>query len=425
MHMKTLFKNARILKMNGEPIIQTSLLVEENRIKYIGDSYEEFAPFDRVIECNGNLIMPGFKNSHAHNAMTFIRSYADDLPLKEWLFDKVFPLEDKLTPEDVYYFTKLGILECLSSGITANFDYYFHYSGMFKATEEMGIRTVILLTPSLPEEELAEYHINYSDKNKLITTMFGLHAEYTLQDGWLDMINRLVHRFKVPFYTHCSETEKEKNECLERRGIAPFKFFFEKGLFDYGGGIYHGVSLTDEEIKLIKDNNLFVVTNPGSNTKLASGICDTVKLNNLGVNIAIGTDGPASNNCLDMFKEMFLVTGLAKLFNMDPSAMDAIEVLKMATVNGAKAMGLNDADTLEVGKFADIIMIDLNKPNMRPIHSIEKNLVYAGSKDNIMLTMVNGKVLYEDGKYYVGEPVEDIYEKCQLLAEKLANSDKN
>jgi 5-methylthioadenosine/S-adenosylhomocysteine deaminase len=296
---------------------------------------------------------------------------------------------------------------------------------MFKATEEMGIRTVILLTPSLEEHELAELHEKYSYKEGLITTMFGLHAEYTLQDGWLEMINRLVHKYQVPFFTHCSETEKEKEECLNKRGITPFKFFFEKGLFDFGGGIYHGVSLTDEEIELIRKNNLFVVTNPGSNTKLASGICDTVKLQNNGVNLAIGTDGPASNNCLDMFKEMFLVTGLAKLFNMDPSAMDAKDVLKMATVNGAKAMGLDDADTLEVGKFADMILIDLNKPNMRPIHSIEKNLVYAGSKDNIILTMVNGKILYENGKFYVGEDENEIYKKCQLLAEKLANNDKN
>lgn len=417
--MKTLFKNVRLLKMNGDPIQITNLLVDGNKISYIGEDYEQFLPVDRIIDGKENLLMPGFKNAHAHNAMALLRSYADDLPLQEWLFDKILPLEDKLTSKEVYQFTKLGILECLSSGITANFDYYFHYDGMFKATEEMGIRTVILLTPSLPENELAILHEKYSDPNKLITIMFGLHAEYTLSDGWLDMIHRLVHKYKVPFYTHCSETVKERDECVLRHGVTPFKFFYEKGMFDYGGGIYHGVSLTDEEMDLIAKNNLYVVTNPGSNTKLASGICDTVKLVNKGVKVAIGTDGPASNNCLDMFKEMFLTTGLAKLFNQDPSVMDALEVLKMATVNGAKAMGLDNADTLEVGKLADMILIDLNKPNMRPIHAIEKNLVYSGSKDNVILTMVDGKILYEDGKFYVNEPVENIYEDCQKMFEKL------
>lgn len=417
--MKTLFKNARILKMNDEPIFISNLVVEGERIAYIGEDYSKFEPFDRIIECSQNLIMPGFKNAHAHNAMTLLRSYADDLPLKEWLFDKVFPIENKLTPEDVYECTKLGILECLSSGITANFDYYFHYDGVFKATKEMGIRTLINLSPSLPESELDEIYKNHCDKTKLVTACFGLHAEYTLQGDWLETIHRLVHKHKAPFYTHCSETKREVMECIERRGITPLKFFFDKGMFDYGGGIFHGVCLTDEDIEIIKNNNLTVVTNPGSNTKLASGICDTVKLTKVGINVAIGTDGPSSNNCLDMFREMFLVTGLAKLYNEDPSAMDAYQVLKMATVNGAKAMGLVDCDILEVGKYADIIMIDLNKPNMRPIHDIQKNLVYSGSKDNIKLTMVNGKVLYEDGEFFVGESAEEIYKKCQALAENL------
>ena len=420
-HMKTLFKNARILKMNDEPIILSNLVVDGERITYIGENYDEFGPFDRIIECDENLLMPGFKNAHAHNAMTLLRSYADDLPLKEWLFDKVFPIEKQLTNEDVYECTKLGILECLTSGITANFDYYFNYEGMFKATKEMGMRTVILLTPSLPEEELDELYKNHSDPTKLITTCFGLHAEYTLQGDWLNMINRLVHKHKTPFFTHCSETKKEVVECYERRGVSPLKFFYDNGLFDYGGGIYHGVALSDEDIALLKENNLSVITNPGSNTKLASGICDTVKLSKAGINVGIGTDGPSSNNCLDMFREMFLVTGLAKLFNKDPSAMDAYDVLKMATVNGAKAMGLVDSDILEVGKFADIILIDLNKPNMRPIHDIKKNLVYSGSKDNVKLTMVNGKILYENGEFFVGEPVEEIYKKCQVLAENLTN----
>lgn len=416
-----LFKNARILKMTGEAIFISNLVVRDNKIAYIGDEYESYGPFDKIIECNHNLLMPGFKNAHSHHPMSFIRSYADDLPLHEWLFDKVFPIEKKLSEEDVYEFTKLSILECFSSGITACFEYYFHYYAMLKATEEMGMRTYMLLTPSLPEEELEKIHENYSDEEELITTCFGLHSVYTPTPEFYEMIIRLVNKYKTPFYIHASETSLEVKECLDERGLTPVEFVESMDLFKYGGGIYHGVVLNDHDYEIIKKHNLTIVTCPGSNTKLSSGIADTCKMIENNVNVAIGTDGPASNNGLDMFKEMWLVTGLQKLLHNDPSAMDALEVLKMATVNGAKAMNLHNADVLEVGKFADIILIDLNKPSMRPLHNIEKNLVYSGSKDVVKLTMVNGKIVYQDGKFYVNQDVDEIYKKCQLLAEKLTN----
>lgn len=414
-----LFKNARILKMTGENIFISNLVVGENKIIYIGDNYESYGPFDKIIECEGNLLMPGFKNAHSHHPMSFIRSFADDLPLHEWLFDKVFPIENKLSEEDVYEFTKLSILECYSSGITACFEYYFHYYAMLKATEEMGMRTYMLLTPSLPEEELAKIHEDYSDEDELITTCFGLHSVYTPTQEFYEMIIRLVNKYKTPFYIHASETPHEVKECLEERGLTPVEFVESMELFKYGGGIYHGVVLSDHDYEIIKKHNLNIVTCPGSNTKLSSGIADTTKMLENGVNVAIGTDGPASNNGLDMFKEMWLVTGLQKLLHNDPSAMDAYEVLKMATVNGAKAMNLHNSDVLEVGKFADIILIDLNKPSMRPIHNIQKNLVYSGSKDVVKLTMVSGKIVYHNGEFFVDQDVNEIYKKCQLLAEKL------
>lgn len=416
---KILFKNARILKMNGEDIFISNLVTNDNLIEYIGDDYEPYGPFDRVIECNENLLMPGFKNAHTHHPMSILRSYADDLPLHEWLFDKVFPIEAKLSEEDVYEFTKLSILECFASGVTACFEYYFHYYAMLKASEEMGMRTYMLLTPSLPEEELAAIHEQYSDPEGLITTCFGLHSVYTPTPEFYEMIIRLVNKYHTPFYIHASETPNEVKECMELRNMTPVQFVESMDLFKYGGGIYHGVVLNDNDYEIIKKHNLTVVTCPGSNTKLASGIADTEKMVKSNVNVAIGTDGPASNNGLDMFKEMWLVTGLQKLLHNDPSAMDAKCVLEMATINGAKAMNLTNSDILEVNKFADIILIDLNKPNMRPIHNIVKNLVYSGSKDVVKLTMVDGKIVYEDGKFYVNQDVDEIYKKCQYLADKL------
>ena len=165
--------------------------------------------------------------------------------------------------------------------------------------------------------------------------------------------------------------------------------------------------------------HMYVITNPGSNTKLASGIAPIDKYLKTDIPVAIGTDGPASNNCLDMFREMFLVTGLAKLREKDAACVDAGEVLKMATCNGAHAMGLKDADVLAEGKIADLILIDLNMPNMRPIHNIGKNLVYSGSRQNVKMTMIGGKILYRDGKFFVGEDPADIYKETEKIVSRL------
>ena len=227
-----------------------------------------------------------------------------------------------------------------------------------------------------------------------------------------------------PFFTHISETEKEVRECVERHHMTPAKYIYEKGLFKYGGGAYHCVHFTDEEAKLFKDNGLYIVTCPCSNAKLAAGIVPITKYYNMGINIAIGTDGPASNNGLDMFKEMYLLASFNRLQTKDERFIPAFEFLKMATVNGAKAMGLTDADVLDVNKLADIIMIDLNRPSMQPLNNIVTNLVYAGSKDNIMMTMINGRILYENGKFYLNESVEDIYKEAAKATERLENASK-
>ena len=173
--------------------------------------------------------------------------------------------------------------------------------------------------------------------------------------------------------------------------------------------------MTEEDLDIFTEKGLYVVTNPGSNTKLASGIAPIRKMMDKGIPIAIGTDGPASNNCLDMFREMFLVTGLAKLREHDASAVDAAEVLRMATVNGAHAMGLKDCDVLAEGKCADLIIIDLHQPNMQPLNNITKNIVYSGSKQNIVLTMVNGNVLYENGNFHIGAEPEEVYAKANEI----------
>ena len=421
--MKTLFHNARILTMENDQIIEGDLLVKDQRIVYIGQDASNYQPFDRVIDCHKNLLMPGFKNAHAHSAMVFLRGKADDVNLQEWLFNIVLPREERLLPGDVYTLNKVAYLEYLSSGITACFDHYYNCLESAKSAEEFGMRTLLLASYNPLKhsiEEITKLFKEYNDKkDSLVRFSLGFHAEYTLNDDLLQSNKKALKELKVPFYTHIAETKKEVEECHVRRDKGPAQFIYDEGLFNYGGGGFHCLYLDDEEIKLFKENNLSIVSCPASNLKLASGIAPLSKYLKEGISVALGTDGPASNNSLDMFKEMYLAATLQKVTNQDASALPAFEVLKMATVNGAKAMGLNDADVLAVNKYADLIMIDLSKPNMQPLNNIVTNLVYAGSKDNIKLTMINGQILYEDGQYFLKEKVEEIYQKAEEISSRL------
>lgn len=417
--MITLLKNARILTFKNDEIIEGDIAVTDNKISFIGDHYEGQTP-DRVIDCEKNLLMPGFKDAHAHTAMVFARSAADDLPLHDWLYETIFPMEAQFQSNDIYHLTKLGILEYLTSGITAAFDMYFNPPEIIRASEEMGFRTVILATSdSEPISLLRERYLELNKEGSLISYQLGIHAEYTTKPERIKAVADLAKELNAPTFTHVGETESEVQGCVDRYGKTPLSYLVSQGFFANGGGAFHCNYFTDEEIELCKKLGIYVVTNPGSNVKLASGIAPLVKYQNAGVKLAIGTDGAASNNSLDMFKEMYLASVLQKVSRKDAAAMDGFDVLKMATVGSAHAMGLKDCDVLDVGKYADIIMIDLQNPAMQPIHNIPKNIVYAGSKDIVKMTMINGKVLYFDHKFYVDEPISSIYENAQRITDRL------
>ncbi len=428
--MNTRIYNARILTMDGRSdLIEGEIRIEGDTITYVGDGShaqtgagENPPVWDREIDAGGNMIMPGFKNAHTHSAMTFLRSFADDMPLQDWLFDHIFPMEAKLIPEHILWFSKLAIMEYLTSGITANLDMYFFPEQIAQASIETGFRTVMscgINDFGAPIETLEENYLRFNGYHDLISYKLGVHAEYTCSEELLKKASEYVHKYQAPFYTHLAETEKEVRECRERHGgLSPVRYLEELGLFDYGGAQFHCVHMDDDDIDVFVKHGLYAVTNPGSNTKLASGICRTTDLLNAGVSMAIGTDGPSSNNCLDFFREMFLVTGLGKLRENDAAAVPAEEVLKMATTGGALAMGLNDCDCLAPGKKADLIMIDLHQPNMQPIYNPVKNLVYSGSKQNVIMTMVAGRVLYENGQFDIGVAPDEVYAKVQELIER-------
>lgn len=451
--MNIRFYNAKILTMEeNREIFEGEVHVRDEKILYVGTNQEgagsktadglsgagnlseRSAPagtdkaaaggpvWDREIDCNGNLLMPGFKDAHTHSGMTLLRSYADDLPLHEWLNDRIFPVEAKMTAEDIYELSKLAILEYLTSGITGVFDMYLTPDSIADAFDEMGMRCVQVggvNNFSQSVEMLEEMYQKLNARSPLQSYILGFHAEYTCSRELLEQIAALAHKYKAPVFTHLAETESEVAGCIERYGMTPVAFLDSLGMFDYGGGGYHCVHVTKEDIAIMKEKGLFAVTNPGSNSKLASGIAPITDYLKAGVGVAIGTDGPASNNCLDMFREMFLVTALGKLREKDAAAVDAMEVLKMATVNGAHAMGLADADVLSAGKLADMIMIDLHQPNMQPLNNIPKNLVYSGSKQNVIMTMIHGKILYEKGKFITKDAPEEIYRKAEIIRNRI------
>lgn len=392
------------------------------KIAYAGPARSGVLPeFEREIDLGGDLVIPGFKNAHAHSAMTFLRSYADDLPLQSWLFDKVFPLEDRLTPEAVYAFTRLAILEYLSGGITASFDMYFHRDAYAQANIDSGFRTVICGALSAGDRVsvAADDYAKFNSLHPLIGYLPGVHAEYTADERLLREMSELVHQLKSPFWTHNSETRSEVDGCMARHGMSPTACLDSLGLFDFGGGGYHCVWLTDDDVRIFAEKGLWAVTCPCSNAKLASGIAPLGRFEKRGVKLAIGTDGPASNNALDMFREMYLACVLQKLERQDAAACPAEGILYAACSGGARAMGLENCDCLAEGKAADLAVINMNRPNMRPVHAVAKNLVYSGTRDNVRLTMVAGRILYENGEFFVGEDPGRIYAEAEKYTREL------
>lgn len=430
--MKIRFYNARVLSMKeGEDIFKGEVHTDGDRITYAGPDVapagdKGAAGFDREIDCKGNLLMPGFKDAHTHSAMTFLRSNADDMPLQDWLTQQVFPYEAKLQADDIYVLTKLAVLEYLTSGITSIMEMYLTPESIAKACNETGMRCVQVggvNNFSQSPELLEKWYNELNGVSPLTSFQLGFHAEYTCSPELLQKIADLAHKYRAPVFTHCEETLSETKECIGRYGKTPVAYLSDIGMFDYGGAGYHLVWTNEDDRKIMKKKHIGVVTNPASNTKLASGIAPLDAYLKEGIPVAIGTDGPASNNCLDMFREMFLATGLAKLREKDASAVPAMEVLKMATANGAHIMQIPDADCLDEGKLADIIMIDLKQPNMQPVHHIANNLVYSGSKQNVVMTMVGGKILYDtfDGgmHFYIGQEPEDIYKETRKICERI------
>lgn len=419
--MRIRFYNARILTMQDNSVIEGELWTADKKIEYIGASKPSDKPFDREIDCKGNLLMPGLKNAHTHSAMTFSRSLADNYSLHDWLYKAIFPREAKLTLEHIYWFTKLAYAEYLAGGITACFDMYPKRIESARAAVETGFRYVSCDDANdFGGMDLLEENYNkFNSYDPLVSYIYGFHAEYTTCEDNLKKVADLAHKYEAPVFVHISETQAEVEGCKERYGVTPAVLFDKLGIYDFGGGGFHCVWFTDEDREIFKKKGLWSVFNACSNLKLASGITPVYKFINEDMKIAIGTDGAGSNNSLSMFREMYLDTVLSNVLTDNAAAVDPFKILKAGTSGGALCMGLTDCDVLAPGKKADIIMIDMDKPSMQPENNVVSNIVYSADNSCVKMTMIDGRILYENGEFTTID-FDETRKKCAELLSQLA-----
>ena len=420
--MKILFKNANIITMDGRHYQKGELFVKDDTIVFVGENYKGNLTPDKVIDANKNILMPGFINAHTHTAMTILKNTVDHKNLHDWLFEDILPKEEKLTSERVYDASMLGIAEYIKNGITTFGDAYYYPEATAKAVVDSGIRAVVSVgfhPNDIRKKEDLELQIkNLLNKNDRLGVMLYAHSIYTVDEAQMKVLIDLAHKYKLLLYTHMSETLKEVSDCNAKFDLTPTQLLEELGFFDVPASVAHGVFVEKEDMEILSRYNVNVVSNPASNLKLGSGIAPLYAMQKRGINLALGTDGACSNNALDMFREMYLSNVLQKALLNDASIMTAEETLKMATINGAKALKLDNVGLLKEGYKADIIMLDVHTPNLTPLNNELSAIVYSASAGNVALTMVNGTILYENGKFYLNEEIETILEKAKNESEK-------
>lgn len=430
--MKTLFKNADILIFeNGiySVIKNAYLAVNGDKIAYIGKELPD-GEFDITKDMTGKLLMSGFYNCHNHCPMVLLRGVGSDLPLNEWLFNKVFPIEDKLTADEIYAGTNLALLEMLACGTVSFSDMYFEPQVTAKAVAEAGMKANLTRPVQSfdPDEEakdsfrIAQSIELYNEWNNAadgrILIDFSIHAEYTCTEKIARAYSEECNRRGGLMHIHLSETVKEHNECKEKYGKTPTQWFNDLGAFDSRAFAAHCVTLEDSDMEILLSKGVNVVHNPSSNMKLGSGFARVQKMLDMGINVALGTDGAASNNNLDMVEEMHLASIIHNGYSQDATIMNADTVIKMATLNGAKLQGREDCGELKIGNKADIIAISLDKPHLRPVIDEKALITYSAQSSDVCLTMVDGKILYENGEYTTLDK-EKIYFDVEKAIKKL------
>lgn len=418
--------------VDGEsPVPNARILIKGDRILDIqsSDAPGEPAPGAEIIQAGKGLIMPGLVNAHTHTAMTLFRGLADDLPLKQWLFEKIFPSEaTHINEENVYWGVLLGCLEMIASGTTTFSDGYFLQDHTMRAVQESGLRALVAQgiidfpAPGLadPKENLnrgREFFLKWRGFSDRIYPGLFCHSPITCSGNTLQGAMEISEEFSSPLQIHLSETADEVSEMMNRTGERPASYLHRLGLLTRNLIAVHAIHLSPEEMDLLCHGGVRVVHTPESNMKLASGICRAWEMIGRGLHLGLGTDGCASNNNLDLFQEMDCAAKLQKVYNMEPTHMDAETVLKMATSEGARVLGLDgEIGTIEKGKKADLIVVDMNSPHLAPLYNPVSNMVYSASGADVKDVVVNGKILMKDRAFQTLDPTE-IMERVREIAQ--------
>ena len=410
--MSILFKNTAVLTKNEgkyEVIENAYLGVEGKNIDYIGTKKPE-KRYDEEKDFSNKLLMPGLVNSHTHIPMVFLRGIADGLPLDRWLNEKVFPIESKLNADQVRISSYYAIMELLASGVTSFTDMYFFPEGTAQAVKDSGIKANInkyILcfdeNQSIEESMIPVSFDFYNKYNNIcdgrLKVDFSIHAEYTNKPHIVKEYSRLCKENNAIMHIHLSETKNELDKCIEKYNKTPVEWFEELGTFENPTCAAHVVWPTDNDLDILKKHNVSVVHNPSSNLVLGSGIAPLRKILDKGINVGLGTDGTASNNNLNMFEEMHIASIVHNGYNHDATNIRSEEIIDMATINGAKLQGRYNTGVLKEGNAADIIAIDMSGIHMYPVFNYLSILTKSAQASDVYMTMVDGKILYEDGRY--------------------------
>ena len=421
--MRILFKNARTL--DGGVDSTLNILTDGKIISYIG---KETPEADKIIECNGNLLMPAFFNAHCHSAMTLFRGYGDDLPLQRWLNEKIFPAEDRLNEERVYTGSQLAIAEMIRNGVVSFSDMYFFLDETARAVEESGIkanlsRSIVSFDKDADFSkdtrvlESIDVFNRWNDRaDGRIKIDMSLHAEYSNVEPCFRYVAELTRELQTGFQIHVSETASEHRECIERHGMTPMRFLEACGVLDVPVTAAHCVYVEDDDIKLMAERGVTAAHNPVSNLKLGSGIMPYGKMKAAGVNVALGTDGVASNNQLSVLRELQYAALIHKGAMCDPAITRAGDMIRCATKNGAVAQGRLDSGELKVGYRADLILLDMDAINNIPSYDLESTVCYSATESNVLMTLSDGNILYDGGTYTTIDEEKMRFEAKRVIA---------
>lgn len=425
--MKTCIKNCTLVSMDSEREKiehNVDILIENNKIIEIGKDIN-YKDVDKFIDATEKVVMPGLINTHSHVPMSIFRETLDGYNLQDWLSKKIWPMEDKLTEEDIYYASYLSFIEMIKTGTTTINDMYAMTESIIKAMRESGIRlqtTRTLMSMGNPEERLIELQdlINkYKNTEERLSLNVGIHGLYTTNEEYVERCLELAHKNKLPVHIHFCENTTEVNDIEKSYGRSPVQVLKEK--FNNTKAILaHAVKLSEKDIDEIKNMDVSVSHCPVSNLKLGCGIAKIDYMLKNGINVSLGTDGQGSGSNLDLFETMKYTALLQKGITENPESMPAYEVLKMATINGAKALGLeNDIGSIAEGKIADIIIIDIDDVKIKPVNDLISEIVYNVKGNNVVTTIINGKILMEDKKI-IDDRENEIAEQCEKIIERIS-----